>query len=163
VAIHGVTISAKLLAELINKLAEGEMDHLSDAEAAVALSAKTVPEVYSRRIDERTILQECFSTFGEADAFLRKLETLSETDTEVARILKWLAVPEEQGGGLDLGDERLRGVFGRLVGAKAIGKADSDAVLPLAERKTSWAAQHGESRIRPGWVAEARRRLKDGQ
>ena len=127
-----------------------------NAIAAGQMNCENCPEIVSRRVDERTILNEYLPSASAASAFLAKLETVAAGNDLVARVIRWLNTPEEQGGGLDVGNARVRAIAPGLIGQADITEAEVAALLALAETHVSRAAQLGLGTIYEGDIQVAR-------
>jgi len=149
--------SQVLQQELTEDPLERGYSEMSDAEAAASLNTADRTIVRPRRVDSRTVLNEFMPSASAADALLAKLETVAQANSLVARVLDWMQVPEQQGGGLDVGNARVRAIAPGLVDQSGIMQAEIDGLLALAEETVSRAAELGIRAVKPGHVQEARR------
>ena len=137
---------------------------MTDAEAAADLNTPSQTVVVSRRCDERVIIAEFEPSATAADAFLDKLQLVAEdagfaAHGLVAKVLKWLNVPVESGGGFDFGHPRTQAIAPALVGQQGITEAEVAALLALANETQSRAQQLGLGTVSSGHVKSAREQI----
>lgn len=144
---------------LTTELQKPEYAGLTDADALAKLLAATETEVYSRRIDERDALNGMLANSTQVDAFLAKLETIGQLNNLIGRVLKWFSLAADQGGGLDVGNPRVRAEAAKLVGTAGITQAEIDSLLALAERSRSPATRIGWQDVELAHVRDARQMI----
>lgn len=74
-------------------------------------------ETIETRVTELTILSR-YSDPADAEAVLRTIETVAQSNPVVARVLKWL---QPGAPGIDIGDARVRGLLVASVNAGGVG------------------------------------------
>jgi len=143
---------------LAAELAKPAYTGLSDAEAADALNAATVTEVYSRFGSFRTLA--AVLTDVEYATLKGVLFELADSSPKVADSYAMLELPGDDagnGGGIDFGCAAVRGMVDQLVAGEQFTAELGSKLKALAERKISRAEELGLGRVKVGHVEEVRR------
>ena len=85
-------------------------------------------------VNELDVLN-AFADPTDGNAFLVKLEALAAVHQTLARVLQWMAPGGERGdqAGVDVANEKLRGVLAGLAGQADVTKAEVATVLALGD------------------------------
>ena len=121
-------MDASTLDKIRTALTEPAMAGLSDVDAAAALSARTVPVVSERMVNERTLYTELGPEM--AESILQKIAGYPP----LARVNTWLA-PNQ--AGIDVGHPQSIEMIDTLVAGGLLTAAEGAAVKALAVRQVA--------------------------